>query len=87
MKYCTPKIKKYVLKNMTNKTYRIANKKETFNNFHQFLFSDNEALKNCSFDTFLNDFNKLKRDNKELNAVEKHFFQYSKKYLMKNLKF
>ncbi|MBU1668789.1 hypothetical protein KKC13_10250 [bacterium] len=82
-----PKIKKYVLKNMKNRTYRIVNKKETFDNFHLFLFSDNEALENCSFDTFLRDFNKLRRDHKELKAIEKHFFQYAKQYLMENFNY
>ncbi len=82
-----PKIKKHVLKNMTNRTYRIVNKKETFDNFHQFLFSDNGALKNCSFSTFLDDFNQLKRDNKELKTLEKYFFEYAKEYLMKNFEY
>lgn len=79
-----PKIKKYILKKMQNSTYRIVNKKETFDNFHQFLFSDNKALKNCKFDTFLDDFNQLKRDNDELKEVEKMFVKYAKDYLMKN---
>jgi len=82
-----PKIKKYVLKNMTNRTYRVVNKKETFDNFHQFLFSDNVALKNCNFSTFLDDFNQLKRDNEELKKVEEHFLKYAKKYLMENFKY
>ncbi len=81
------KIKKYVLKNMKNRTYRIVNKKETFDNFHQFLFSDNEALKNCKFETFLSDFNKLRRDHKELKAIEKYFFKYAKDYLMENFSY
>lgn len=81
-----PKIKKYILKNFSNKTYRIINKKETFDNSHQFLFSDNIALQNCKFDTFLDDFNTLKGDIRDLKVVEKKFYQYSKKYLMKNFK-
>ena len=78
------KIRQYVLKNYSNKTYRIANKKETFDNFHQFLFSDNIALKNCKFSTFLYDFNKLKGDVKDLKLIEKKFYKFSIKYLMKN---
>jgi len=49
-----------------------------------FLFSDNEALKNCKFETFLDDFNRLKRDNRDLKAIEKKFYNYAKKYLLKN---
>jgi hypothetical protein len=81
-----PKIKKYILKNFSNKTYRIVNKKETFDNYHQFLFSDNIALKNCKFETFLDDFNKLKGDVRDLKAIEKKFYSYSTNYLMKNFK-
>ncbi len=81
-----PKIKKYILNNFLNKTYRIVNKKETFDNSHQFLFSDNNALKNCKFDTFLYDFSKLKGDVRDLKLIEKKFYSYSKKYLMKNFK-
>jgi len=79
-----PKIKKYILKNYKNKTYRIVNKKETFDNFHQFLFSDNIALENCKFVRFLDDFNKLKGDTRDLKTIEKRFIKYSKKYLMEN---
>ncbi len=79
-----PKIKKYILKNFKNKTYRIVHKKDTFDNFHQFLLSDNEALKNCKFETFLDDFNILKRDNKDLKIIEKKFYRYAKNYLLKN---
>jgi hypothetical protein len=81
-----PKIKKYILKNSSNKTYRIVNKKETVDNFHQFLFSDNKALKNCNFETFLEDFNKLKGDVRDLKLIEKKFYKYSRKYLMENFK-
>ena len=73
-----PKIKEYVLENLSNRTYRVIYKKETFDNFHQLLFSDNKALKNCHFKTFLNDFNQLKRDNRELKMVEKHFLNMLK---------
>ncbi|HIP58942.1 MAG TPA: hypothetical protein EYH01_00770 [Campylobacterales bacterium] len=79
-----PKIKKYILKNFKNQTYRIVHKKETFDNFHQFLFSDNEALKNCKFETFLDDFNRLKRDNKDLKMIEKKFYKYARNHLLKN---
>lgn len=79
-----PKIKKYILENFSNKTYRIINKKETFDNFHQFLFSDNTALRNCKFDTFLDDFNTLKGDIRDLKLLEKKFYEYSKKYLLNN---
>lgn len=81
-----PKIKKFILKNYKNKTYRIVNKKETFDNFHQFLFSDNEALRNCKFATFLDDFNKLKGDVRDLKIIEKKFLKYAKNYLMDNFK-
>jgi len=80
-----PKIKKYILKNMKKSTYRIVQTKETFDNFHQFLFSDNKALKHCRFETFLDDFNALKRDDRELKKIEKKFFNYSKEYLMKKI--
>jgi hypothetical protein len=79
-----PKIKKYILKNYKNKTYRIVNKKKTFDNFHQFLFSDNIALENCKFLSFLDDFNKLKGDTRDLKTIEKRFIKYSKKYLMED---
>jgi len=79
-----PRIKKYILKNCPNQTYRIVHKKETFDNYHMFLFSDNKALKNCKFETFLDDFNRLKRDNRYLKAIEKKFYNYAKKYLLKN---
>jgi hypothetical protein len=79
-----PEIKKYILNNFPSKTYRIINKKETFDNFHQFLFSDNIALRNCKFDTFLEDFNRLKGDVRDLKLIEKKFYNYSTKYLMKN---
>lgn len=81
-----PKIKKYILNNYSNKTYRIVNKKETFDNFHQFLFADNISLKNCKFDSFLDHFNKLKGDVRDLKLIEKKFYEYSKKYLMENFK-
>lgn len=81
------KIKKYILKNYKNKTYRIVEKKETFDNSHQFLFSDNNALKNCSFNTFLDDFNKLKGDIRDLKMIEKKFFKFAKSYLMDNFKY
>jgi hypothetical protein len=81
-----PKIKKYIFKNYKNKTYRIVHKKETFDNFHQFLFSDNNALRKCKFSTFLDDFNKLKGDIADLRTVEKKFVKYSKEYLMENFK-
>lgn len=79
-----PKIKKYVAKHLSNKTYRIVDKKETFNNYHQFLFTDQQALKNCTFENFLGDFNELRRDNKELKDIEKKFVQYAKKYILEN---
>jgi len=79
-----PKIKKYVAKHLKNRTYRIVDKKDTFDDFHQFLFSDQQALKNCTFEKFLIDFNELKRDNKDLKDVEKKFIKYSKKYILKN---
>jgi hypothetical protein len=79
-----PKIKKYILKNFKNRTYRIVQKKETFDNFHIFLFSDKDALKNCSFNNFLNDFNSLQRDDIELKKVREKFVKYSKNYLMDN---
>jgi len=82
-----PKIKKYVLKHMSDRTYRIVNKKETFDNFHQFLFSDNVALEHCRFETFLEDFNRLRRSNDELKAVEKRFFKYAKQYLMEHFEY
>jgi len=82
-----PKIKKYILKNIENRTYRIVDKKETFDNFHLFLFSDKSALKNCRFDSFLSDFNKLKRDDRELKVIEKKFIKYAKNYLMKNFEY
>lgn len=81
-----PKIRKYILKNFQNKTYRIAYKKPTFDNFHLFLFSDNKALKHCKFETFLDDFNRLKGDRKDLKVVEKKFVKYGKKYLMENFR-
>ncbi len=80
-----PKIKKYVLKNIKKSTYRIVQTKETFDNYHQFLFSDNKALKHCRFETFLDDFNALKRDDRELKKIEKKFFDYSKEYLLKKM--
>lgn len=79
-----PKIKKYILKNIKNTTYKIVNKKDTFDNFHLFLFTDNKALKNCRFESFLSDFNKLKRDDRELKSIKKKFVKYAKDYLMKN---
>ena len=79
-----PKIKKYVLKNLNSRTYRIVQKKETFDNYHQFLFSDNKVLEHCRFESFLSDFNKFRRDERELKIVEKRFFKYAKSYLMKN---
>jgi len=79
-----PKIKKYVATHLKNRTYRVVDKKETFDNFHQFLFSDKEALKNCTFENFLDDFNALKRDTKDLKAVEKKFVKYAKKYILQN---
>lgn len=79
-----PKIKKYVAKYLKNKTYRVVDKKDTFDNFHQFLFSDKEALKNCTFENFLNDFKALKRDTKDLKAVEKRFVKYAKEYILQN---
>lgn len=79
-----PKIKKYILEKYPNKTYRIINKKRTFDNFHQFLFSDNKALKNTNFKTFLDDFNKLKGDVRDLKSIEKKFYKYSTKYLLEN---
>jgi hypothetical protein len=79
-----PKIKKYVLKKMNNRTYRIVNKKETFDTFHQFLFSDKEVLKQCRFESFLSDFNRFRRDEREIKAIEKRFFRYAKGYLMEN---
>lgn len=82
-----PKIKKYILKNIKNTTYRIVDKKDTFDNFHLFLFSDKSALKNCRFEDFLSDFNKLKRDDRELKVIERKFVKYSKKYLMNNFKY
>ncbi len=82
-----PKIKKYILKNYKNKTYRIVEKKEIFDNSHQFLFSDNNALKNCSFKTFLDDFNQLKGDIRDLKIIEKKFFRFAKKYLMENFRY
>ncbi len=72
------------MRNMKKRTYRIVNKKDTFDNYHQFLFSDNKALKNCRFDSFLNDFNSMKRDDRELRIIEKKFIKYSKKYLINN---
>jgi len=79
-----PKIKKYVAKHLKNRTYRIVDKKDTFDDFHQFLFSDQQALKNCTFEKFLIDFNELKRDTKDLKDIEKKFIKYSKKYILKN---
>ena len=79
-----PKIKKYVAKHLNNRTYRVVEKKETFDNFHQFLFSDQEALANITFNNFLSDFNKLKRDSHDLKKIEKKFVKYSKEYIMKN---
>jgi len=79
-----PKIKKYVAKHLKNRTYRVIDKKDTFDNFHQFLFSDKEALKNCTFENFLDDFNALKRDTKDLKAVEKRFVKYAKEYILQN---
>ena len=35
-----PKIKKYILENISNRTYRVIYKEETFDNYHNFLFSD-----------------------------------------------
>jgi len=79
-----PKIKKYVAKHLKNRTYRVVDKKDTFDNFHQFLFTDQQALKNCTFENFLADFNELRRDNKDLKGIEKKFVKYSKKYILKN---
>ena len=79
-----PKVKKYVAKHLKNRTYRIVNKKDTFDNFHQFLFSDQQALTNCTFGNFLTDFNELKRDTKDLKKIEKEFIEYSKNYILKN---
>jgi len=79
-----PKVKKYVAKHLKNRTYRIVNKKDTFDNFHQFLFSDQQALKSCTFEDFLTDFNELKRDTKDLKKIEKEFVEYSKNYILKN---
>ncbi len=79
-----PKIKKYVLKNMNNRTYRIVQKEETFDNFHLFLFSDKKVLKHCKFESFLSDFNKFRADERELKIIEKRFYKYAKSYLMKN---
>jgi len=79
-----PKIKKYVAKHLKNRTYRLVDKKETFDNYHQFLFTDQQALKNCTFENFLGDFNKLRRDNKELKDIEKKFVKYAKKYILEN---
>lgn len=79
-----PKIKEYVATHLKNRTYRIIDKKDTFDNFHQFLFSDQQALSNCTFKSFLNDFNKLKRDTKDLKDIEKKFVKYSKNYILKN---
>jgi hypothetical protein len=81
-----PKIKKYILQNYKNKTYRIIETKRTFDNSHQFLLSDNAALKNCKFVNFLDDFNKLKGDIGDLKTIERKFVKYSKKYLMENFK-
>lgn len=82
-----PKIKKYCLKNIQNKTYRIVNRKATFDNYHQFLFSDNIALKNCKFESFLDDFNRLKGDPKDLKIVIEKFTKYGKKYLLNNFNY
>ena len=79
-----PKIKKYVAKNLQNRTYRIVDKNNTFDNYHQFLFTDQQALGNCTFENFLGDFNELRRDNTELKEVEKKFVKYAKKYILKN---
>ncbi len=79
-----PKIKKYILKNFKNRTYRIIQKKETFDNFHIFLFSDKDALKNCSFETFLDNFNSLQHDDRELKIVRQKFVKYAKNYLLQN---
>jgi len=81
-----PKIKKYVLKHLTNRTYRIVHKKATFDNYHQFLFSDNKVLKQCHFESFLRDFNRFRRDEREIKAIEKRFYRYAKHYLMKHFR-
>ncbi|NOQ29680.1 MAG: hypothetical protein GQ570_01020 [Helicobacteraceae bacterium] len=79
-----PKIKEYVSNHLKNRTYRIVNKKDTFDNSHQFLFSDKQALKNCTFKNFLTNFNELKRDTKDLKDIEKKFIKYSKNYILEN---
>jgi len=81
-----PKIKNCILKHFTSRTYRIVQKEDTFDNSHLFLFSDKEALKQCHFESFLSDFNRLRRDERELKAIEKKFYQYAKHYVMKNFK-
>ncbi|MBN2824665.1 MAG: hypothetical protein JXQ76_05030 [Campylobacterales bacterium] len=81
-----PKIKKYVLKHLTNRTYRIVQKKATFDNYHQFLFSDKKVLKECHFESFLDDFNRFRRDERELKAIEKQFYRYAKHYVMKSFR-
>lgn len=79
-----PKIKKYVAKHLKNRTYGIVDKKDTFDNFHQFLFSDKEALKNCTFENFLDDFNALKRDTRDLKQIKKKFVKYARNYILEN---
>ena len=79
-----PKIKNYVANHIKNRTYRVIDKKDTFDNFHQFLFSDKEALENCTFENFLNDFNALKRDTKDLKYIKKKFIKYAKEYILHN---
>jgi len=79
-----PKIKKYVAKHLKNKTYRVVDKKDIFDNSNQFLFTDKEALKNCTFKNFLTTFNELKGDTNDLKDIEKKFLKYSKKYILKN---
>ncbi len=79
-----PKIKRYVQKNLKNRTYRVVNKSTAFDNYHLFLFGDKHALKNCTFYNFLADFDELKRDAKDLEKIEQKFFKYSKQYILEN---
>ncbi len=79
-----PKIKRYVTTHLRNRTYRVIDKKGTFDNFHQFLFSDKEALKNCTFENFLDDFNTLKRDTRDLKQIKKKFVKYARNHILEN---
>jgi len=81
-----PKIKKYVLKHLSNRTYRIVQKQESFDNYHLFLFSDKKVLEQCHFENFFRDFNSFRRDEREIKAIEKRFYRYAKHYVMKNFR-